>query len=307
MRKMRLSIWYENSDMRTLLKVVGVSVMAALSIGAQTLSPKWEELTAEDFVKALHAAQDTCTLPFGIVEKHGPSGPMGTDLINVRYSVELAARKEYTIMFPPYYFGQIFEAKHQPGTIAYSTHLQLELLRETVAEMGRNGCRKIIIISGHGGNTNLVNFFAQTQLETPVDYVVYVVGGGGAPGQNIPAAARPSKPGVDGHAGEVEIANVMASRPDLAHLERAGEESGKDLNRLDLPQGVTTPIWWYARFPNHYQGDAAGATAERGKAMMELRADYLATAIRAIKADTIAPRLQKEFFEKSTHPVDTKQ
>jgi creatinine amidohydrolase len=112
---------------------------------------------------------------------------------------------------------------------------------------------------------------------------------------------------VDGHAGEVEIANVMASRPELAHPERAGEESGKDLNRLDLPQGVTTPIWWYAKFPNHYQGDAAGATAERGKAMMELRSDYLAAAIRAIKADTITPRLQKEFFEKSTHPLDTKQ
>jgi creatinine amidohydrolase len=294
-------------DMRPLLKIVGISVFGAMALGAQTLSPKWEELTAEDFVKALQEAQNTCALPFGIIEKHGPSGPMGTDLINVRHSVELAARKEYTIMFPAYYFGQIFEAKHQPGTIAYSTHLQLEMLRETVSEMARNGCRKIMIISGHGGNTNLVNFFAQTQLETPVDYVVYVISGGGGVGQNLPAAARPSKPGVDGHAGEVEIANVMASRPELAHPERAGEESGKDLNRLDLPQGVTTPIWWYARFPNHYQGDAAGATAERGKAMMELRADYLATAIRAIKADTITPRLQKEFFEKSTHPMDTKQ
>jgi creatinine amidohydrolase len=173
--------------------------------------------------------------------------------------------------------------------------------------MARNGCKKIVIVSGHGGNTNLVNFFAQTQLETPVDYVVYVISGGGGGAQNIPAAARPSKPGVDGHAGEVEIANVMASRPELAHPERAVEESGKDLNRLDLPQGVTTPIWWYARFPNHYQGDAAGATAARGKAMMELRADYLAIAIRAIKADAITPRLQKEFFEKSTHPLDTKQ
>jgi creatinine amidohydrolase len=112
---------------------------------------------------------------------------------------------------------------------------------------------------------------------------------------------------VDAHPGEVEIANVMASRPDLAHPERAGEESGKDLSRLDLPAGVTTPIWWYARFPNHYQGDASGATAERGKALMDVRADYLAAAIRAIKADTVAPRLQKEFFEKSGRPVDTQQ
>ena len=78
-------------------------------------------------------------------------------------------------MFPEYYFGQIFEAKHEPGTIAYSTQLQLELLQETTDEMARNGCKKIVIVNGHGGNENLLPFFAQTQLEKPHDYVVYVL------------------------------------------------------------------------------------------------------------------------------------
>ena len=205
---------------------------------------------------------------------------MGTDLINVRYANFQATKQEYAIVFPEYYFGQIFEAKHQPGTIAYSTHLQLELLQETTAEMARNGCKKVVIISGHGGNTNLIAFFAQTTLETPKDYVVYPIIN--APGQaaQMPAAARPSRPGVDGHAGEVEIASVMASRPELAHPERAGTQSGADQKRLDLPANVYTGIWW----PNHYQGDASGATAERDAAL-----------------------LQGEFFEESTHPVDTKQ
>jgi creatinine amidohydrolase len=56
---------------------------ATLSV-AQQLSPKWEELTAEDFVKALQSSSGVCVLPFGIIEKHRPSGPLGTDLINVR-------------------------------------------------------------------------------------------------------------------------------------------------------------------------------------------------------------------------------
>jgi creatinine amidohydrolase len=274
---------------------------------AQNLSSHWEELTAPDFVKALDRAKGVCLLPFGIIEKHGPSGPMGTDLINVRYATFQATKQEYAIVFPEYYFGQIFEAKHQPGTIAYSTHLQLELLQETTAEMARNGCKKVVIISGHGGNTNLIAFFAQTTLETPKDYVVYAITN--APGQaaQLPAAAQPSKPGVDGHAGEVEIASVMASRPELAHPERAGTQSGADQKRLDLPANVYTGIWWYARFPNHYQGDASGATAERGAALQQMRADAIASAIRAIKSDQVGPRLQKEFFEESTHPVDTKQ
>jgi creatinine amidohydrolase len=159
---------------------------------AQTLSPHWEELTGPDFVKALDQAKGVCLLPFGIIEKHGPAGPMGTDLINVRYATFQATKQEYAIVFPEYYFGQIFEAKHQPGTVAYSTHLQLEMLQETTAEMARNGCKKVVIVSGHGGNTNLIAFFAQTTLETAKDYVVYAITN--TPGQaaQMPAAARPS-------------------------------------------------------------------------------------------------------------------
>jgi creatinine amidohydrolase len=288
---------YKTLGFVSLVLVIWVSGPAA-----QALSPKWEELTASDFVKALDASDRTCALPFGIVEKHGPAGPLGTDLINVRYTTLLAAREEYTIVFPEYYFGQIFEARHQPGTIAYSSHLQLELLQETVAEMARNGCRKIVIVNGHGGNNQLLSYFAQTQLESPKDYVVYTLTALGSP-QGTTAAAAPSRPGVDGHAGEGEISNVMASRPDLAHPERSSIESGADLNRLELPDGVYTAISWYAKFPNHYAGDASGATATRGQASTSATAVRIANALRAIKHDETGPRLQKEFFEKAAKPV----
>ena len=92
----------------------------------------------------------------------------------MRYASVNAARQEYALVFPEYYFGQIFEAQHEPGTIAYSTHLQLELLQETTDEMARNGCKKVIIVNGHGGNEHLLPFFAQAQLASPHDYIVYV-------------------------------------------------------------------------------------------------------------------------------------
>lgn len=288
--------------MKTALSALLVLFLLASSApcGAQGLPLKWEELTAADFVKALESSRGTCTLPFGVVEKHGPSAPLGTDLINVRHVTALAAKQEYTIIFPEYYFGQIAEARHQPGTLAYSTKLQMELLQETVAEMARNGCAKIIIVNGHGGNNALLQYFTQTQLDSPRDYVVYTVSGMGS-GQ-LPEAAKPSRPGVDGHAGEEEVASVMASRPELAHPDRGGSESGLDQKRLALPQGVSTAIWWYARFPNHYGGDASGATAARGQALTSAAAEQVARAIAAIKADETAPRLQKEFFERSVRP-----
>jgi creatinine amidohydrolase len=287
---------------------ISMFLLAKVAIYGQSLSPKWEELTAEDFVVAVKQANGTCLLPFGIVEKHGPSGPLGTDLINVRYTVLKAVQQEYAVVFPEYYFGQIFEAQHQPGTVAYSSKLQLQMLQETVSEMARNGCSKILIANGHGGNNALLQYFLMTQLESPRDYVLYSYNSAGAAaGPDMPPAANPSKPGVDGHAGENEVANVMASRPELAHPERAGRESGANLRRLDLPQGVTTAISWYSMYPNHYAGDAAGATAARGSASVEYAATRMAAAIRAIKADQVGSRLQKEFFDAVKHPLDTKQ
>jgi creatinine amidohydrolase len=216
-------------------------ILAAISTVAtaysQQLSIKWEELTAGDFDQAVQKAQGTCVLPFGILEKHGPHLPIGTDLINVRYVAEHAAQQEYAVVFPAYYFGQIFEAKHEPGTVAYSASLQLQMLQETTNEMARNGCKKVVIVNGHGGNNHLLPYFAQTQMDTPHDYVVYVV-----PGVVFPADRPARKIKVDGHAGESETSDVLISRPDLVHMDRAGQESGADRNRVDLPQGVYTGI-----------------------------------------------------------------
>jgi creatinine amidohydrolase len=285
---------------KTLGTAVMMLMLSAAGSAAQSLSPKWEELTASDFVKAIQASKGTCALPFGILEKHGPAGPLGTDLINVRFTTLGAAKDEYIIVFPEYYVGQIFEARHQPGTIAYSSQLQLSMLQETVAEMARNGCQKVLIINGHGGNTQLIQYFAQTQLDSPKDYIVYAMTALGSD-QGTPAAA-PSRPGVDGHAGESEISNVMAARPGLAHPERSSTESGADLNRLELPEGVYTGIWWFSKFPNHYGGDSQGATAARGKASTTATAARIASAIRAIKRDEKGLRLQKEFFLRAAKP-----
>ena len=268
----------------------------------QTLSVKWEELTAADFQQAVQKAGATCLLPFGIIEKHGPQLPLGTDLINVRYVAEHAAQQEYAVVFPAYYFGQIFEARHEPGTVAYSARLQMDLLQETTDEMARNGCKKIVIVNGHGGNDHLLPFFAQAQLAAPHDYMVYVLSR-----PSYPPGRPARKSTVDQHAGESETAHTLVSRPDLVHLDRAGQESGADQNRLDLPRGLYTGIWWYAKFPNHYAGEGSAATTELGEFDMKAWTASVADAIRAVKADEVGPRLQREFFDGSRQPLNTKQ
>ncbi len=296
--------------------LLSVNVLCATLLAAQAapppppaaqakLSVHWEELTAADFKDAIARAQGTCLLPFGIMEKHGPHLPLGNDLLNVRYVALNAAQQEYAVVFPEYYFGQIFEAKHEPGTVAYSRGLQLQLLQETTDEMARNGCKKIIIVNGHGGNNSLLPFFAQTELDTPHDYVVYVQSiARSAPGE----PAHKSDRSTDMHAGESETSVSMIARPDLVHLDRARQESGADQGRLKgLPEGLYTGIWWYARFPNHYAGEGAVASRELGDFEAKTWINSIVQAIRAVKADSESLRLQNEFYERSKHPLETPQ
>jgi creatinine amidohydrolase len=286
-------------------KLAAFLVLLLLATHAWTqtkLSPRWEELTAEDFRTAIQQSEGTCLLPFGIIEKHGPHLPLGTDLINVRHVVLAAVQAEFAVVFPEYYFGQIFEARHEPGTIAYSTSLQLQLLQETTDEMARNGCKKVVIVNGHGGNEHLLPYFAQTQLEKQRDYVVYVL-----PLFDAPPGGPAKKTTNDMHAGETETSEMLIARPDLVHIDRANRESGADMARLKLPDPLYTAIWWYASFPEHYSGDGATGTRELGEYDMNAWTLAIQKAIRAVKADHESFRLQNEFFEKVKHPLDTPQ
>jgi creatinine amidohydrolase len=288
---------------RSLISAIGLIAVLAHSGWAQNkLSVRWEELTADDFRSAIQQSQGTCLLPFGILEKHGPHLPLGTDLLDVRYAALHAAEQEYAVVFPEYYFGQIFEARHEPGTVAYSRQLQLQLLQETTDEMARNGCKKVIIVNGHGGNEHLLPFFAQCQLEKPHDYVVYVLPGVETP----PGGPKAKSIGPDWHAGEAETSAMLIAHPELVHQDRARSESGADRGRQKLPENLYTGIWWYARFPNHYSGDGSLATREFGQFKMDAWIDGIVKATRAVKADQESLKLQNEFFEKAAHPLETR-
>jgi len=282
--------------------IVLIALLSVMSAAENKMSARWEELTGPDFIQAIHQSSGTCLLPFGILEKHGAHLPLGTDLLNVRYAALHAAEQEYAVVFPEYYFGQIFEARHEPGTIAYSTHLQLELLQETTDEMARNGCKKVIIVNGHGGNENLLPFFAQTQLEKQRDYVVYVL-----PLVEPPPGGPPKKDAVDMHGGESETSTMLISHPDLVHMDRTNQESGADRARLQLPGNLYTAIWWYARFPEHYSGDGSLGNKELGQFKMDAWINAIVSSIRGVKADQDSLKLQNEFFGKINHPLDTKQ
>ena len=282
-----------------------IIIVSSFTLFSQKIPTCWEELTASDFVLSVKQSEGVCLIPIGVIEKHGQQLPLGTDVYTAREICRRAAEKEYCIIFPFYYMGQIFEAQHQPGTIAYSSELLFLLLDETCKEISRNGIKKIILVNGHGGNNAWLQYFCQIQLSTPRDYAVYTITT--SVGQDVQKKiTEMRKSTTGGHADEVETSTMMAIRPDLVKLDRATNELGNNQNRLQHLPHVTTGIKWYSQYPNHYAGDATDANIAIGELSLEDRTQQLIEIIKAVKADETTLRLQDEFFNESQSPLKTK-
>ena len=274
-------------------------LFATTTAVAQSIQYRWDELTANDWPKALEKSNRTCILPIGILEKHGPHAPLGSDLIHVREWSAMAAKQEYAVVFPDYFYGQVYEAKQQPGTFALPSRVVWDLLEATVEEIARNGFDKIVIVNGHGGNPQLLRYFVQAQLEKRRDYAVYFFD----PGQDQAFAEkarkmRKSDAAGDMHAGENETSTLLYLRPDLVKQNLATTESGEDQKRMASLPNLYTGIWWYASYPNHYAGEGAKASKELGKLITDNKVETLVKALKAVKADTKTLELQREYFDR---------
>ena len=283
-----------------MLFLLSLSLFRNITLHAQPPThSRWDELTASDWPKALSASSHTCILPIGILEKHGPHMPMGSDLIQVREWAARATKKEYAVVFPDYFYGQINEARHVPGSFALPQRVVWDLLEATCDEIARNGFDKIVIVNGHGGNPELIRYFIQTRLEKRRPYAVYFFepASDSAFRRQFGALHRSDLAG-DEHAGEEETSTLLYLRPDLVQMDSASNESGLNQHRLNLPNTVYTAIWWYAAFPNHYAGDGSRATKTEGQLINEHFIGQLVDALKAIKADTKTLDLQKEYFDR---------
>lgn len=282
-------------------------LLIVLNAQAQNLPFRMEELSAPEFVTAVEKSSETVILPIGVFEKHGPHMPLGTDLYTAREIALRAAEKEYTVVFPWYYFSQINEARHQPGTIAYSPEIIWKVLQETLDELSRNGFKKIIIINGHGGNNAFLNYFGMAQLSEKRDYALYWFQPTYDPEVIKKAEALSQHDQYDQHAGNTETSTLKAIVPDLVHPEKTGQQSGMDLDRLKNLPNVYSGIWWYARYPNHYSGDGSKASARAGELILNSVVEQVVKGIQDIKADKNVPELQNQFFKEAENPLETKQ
>ena len=173
---------------------------------------RWEFLTPVDF-KALAAKEKLCILPIGSLERHGEHLPFGTDALTAHTVAVKAAEKEPCVVFPPYWFGQVHEASCYAGTVNFNQKLLLEMLEILLDQIAGNGFEKILVLNGHGGNTNFLHYYAISQLDREVDYTLYI--GGVLQGEKFRAIQWDSE---GRHACEMETSIMMAITPDAVKM-----------------------------------------------------------------------------------------
>ena len=260
----------------------------------------WLELTSERMADAIKRSGGLCLLPVGCIERHGRHLPLGTDQITADEICRRAAEQEPAVVFPSYYFGQIAEARHYPGAVSLEHGLLLKLLRATLDEIGRNGFTKILVCNGHGGNTGLIGYMIASLLQEAHPYVVYGTFAGAMTPEDLQRWNEMKDTDRGGHAGESETSVILHLRPELVHMEDVGDPAeGSPRQWQRALGGVQNPMGWYANYPTHLSGNPRPASPQKGEFLISAGVRRLVEVMRAVKADDVTPRLQREFHDRA--------
>lgn len=110
------------------------------------------------------AEDDRCILPIGSTEQHAQLSLCVDLILAERVSVE-AAEPLGVPVFPviPYGLAPYFGA--YPGTVTLKVETLLAVVRDVVASIARAGFRRILIVSGHGGNAPVGALGSELMLE----------------------------------------------------------------------------------------------------------------------------------------------
>ena len=275
----------------------------------------WENLREEEFKEAIEKSKGVCIIPIGSLEKHGQHLPVGMDSIAAAKWCELAAEKEYAVVFPTIYCGDMIGCRNA-GEISYSPELLLQLLKETCSEIARNGFDKIMFVSGHGGNVPLIRYFQRAFRHEKSPYVVFdncMSCDYAAPKvlleKNYDYLTDEDKAILQdfvdknkdyGHACFIELGWMYAIRPETVRLDKLHSLDASSTKKYDkfLENDIIASNWWEGNWPNFYQCDIHDGMNERiARAMLEAAVEKLSSQIKFIKEETVTREHVKEIMD----------
>jgi creatinine amidohydrolase len=257
----------------------------------------WADLTTRDFA-ALDAARTVAVLPVGATEQHGPHLPLAVDQALVDGILARALPQlpdeASVLVLPTQAVGYSPEHAQFPGTLT----LPIDTVIATWVALGecvaRAGVRKLLLFNAHGGQVSLLDIVAR-ELRMRCNLIVYGCSWWNLPlGDDVNGLFSPEEHRFGVHAGEIETSLMLALRPERVRIAQAKDFPSSSRARAAhypvLGNGRSAKLGWAMQDynPEGAAGNAAGATAAKGEAVLAAAARELARLLQEIASLPLA-------------------
>ncbi len=264
----------------------------------------WADLSTQDFSKWRFSgmmARTIAVLPVAATEQHGPHLPLSVDtvLVNAVVTAALAFLPDEVpaLFLPTQSIGLSTEHAHFPGTLTLKNETILRLWIDVAESVAATGIKKLVLFNAHGGNVSVMDMVAR-DLRARLDLLVYSVSWFNLPllnaqGQDVNALFSPQEHRFGIHAGDMETSMMLALDPVHVSMEHArhftsvAQERSKQFDILG--NGKSAKLGWQIQDynPAGAVGDAAAATVDKGRAVLDAAGRSLARLLAEI--DRIPP------------------
>ncbi|MES2634995.1 MAG: creatininase family protein [Pseudomonadota bacterium] len=262
-----------------------------------TTSRFWADLTTRDFA-ALDPATTVAVLPVAATEQHGPHLPLRVDQALVD-GVIAAALPHLPpgvgpLFLPTQQVGYSPEHTAFPGTLTLSASIVIATWVELGQCVAASGVKKLLLLNSHGGQVSLMDIVAR-ELRTRSNLIVYSCSWWNLPlGDAVTGLFSADEHRFGVHAGEIETSMMLALNPELVDMGQARNfhSTSQDRSRAYpvLGDGKSAKLGWAMQDYNAQgaAGNAAAATAEKGRAVLESAGVQLARLLREIASLPLA-------------------
>lgn len=266
----------------------------------------WADLTTTDFA-ALQASgamrEVIAVLPLGATEQHGPHLPLQVDTAIADGVIAQALPHlppALPVLFlPTQPVGLSPEHQRFAGTLTLSPETVLRLWSDIGESVARTGVRMLVLFNAHGGHVGAMDLASRT-LRERCDLMVWSVNSFALPvGEAIDGLFGADELRFGIHAGDTETSLMLALRPDLVRMQEARHFESAARVRAEhffiLGNGRSAKLGWQMQDvnPKGAAGNAAAASADKGRALLLAMGTQLALLLQEVAAlprNTLATR-----------------
>lgn len=250
------------------------------------------EMTGPDYAERIIRDRPVVIVPAGAIEQHGPHLPLATDAIIPTMLAERLAAPLGALVAPTFVYGCRSQPKsgggnHFCGTTSLWGSTYAAMVSDLVQEFARHGVRKLVLLDGHSENQPfLVEGVERALVELRRDRVedmrVIRLGYWTTISRRLEDVLFPQ--GLISwdleHAAVMETSVMLHLRPDLVRTDLIPDGAA-----ADFPPYESFPIDPRPIPPSGVLSSAAGATAQKGRTVVEELLPDLERHIRAAFAD----------------------